>query len=81
MGHCRLKRSDECARIKRAEEEQRAREMIQRFEARAEAARARPSGYTGLPVRRLARMLAGRLEPTPAFLPGHVSSGRTQRPG
>ena len=37
--------------------------------------------YTGLPVRRLARVLAGRLEPTPALLPGHVSSGRTQRPG
>src|SRR6266849_2454460 len=27
------------------------------------------------------KLLAGRLEPTPAFLPGHVSSGRTQRPG
>jgi hypothetical protein len=40
-----------------------------------------PRGYTGLPVRRLARVLAGRLEPTPALLPGHVSSGRTQRPG
>ena len=34
-------------------------------------------GYVGLPVRRLAGVLAGRLEPTPALLPRHVSSGRT----
>ena len=32
-------------------------------------------GYAGLPVRRLAGVLAGRPEPTPALPPGHVSSG------
>ena len=35
------------------------------------------TGYAGLPIRRLAGVLAGRLEPTPDLLPGAVSSGRT----
>src|SRR6185436_1756255 len=33
--------------------------------------------YAGLPIRRLAGVLAGRLEPTPDLLPGPASSGRT----
>jgi hypothetical protein len=35
------------------------------------------SGYAGLQVRRLAGVVAGRLEPTPALLPGLIGSGRT----
>src|SRR5437016_7181723 len=38
------------------------------------------TGYAGLPIRRLAGVLAGRLEPTPDLLPGPVSSGRTLSP-
>src|SRR5207247_9267762 len=38
------------------------------------------TGYAALPIRRLAGVLAGRLEPTPHLLPGSVSSGRTLSP-
>src|SRR5207249_222228 len=38
------------------------------------------TGYAGFPIRRLAGVLAGRLEPTPDLLPGSVSSGRTLSP-
>src|SRR6266516_5160379 len=38
------------------------------------------TGYAGFPIRGLAGVLAGRLEPTPDLLPGPVSSGRTLSP-
>src|SRR3989442_11045855 len=42
-----------------------------------EVPQAEYTGYAGLPIRRLAGVLAGRLEPTPDLLPGPASSGRT----
>src|SRR6266700_6226745 len=45
-----------------------------------EVPQAEYTGYAGLPIRRLAGVLAGRLEPTPDLLPGSVSSGRILNP-
>ena len=45
-----------------------------------EVPQAEYTGYAGFPIRRLAGVLAGRLESTPDLLPGSVSSGRILSP-